>query len=283
MLWDTMTQYLKSWFVFPGLAGHLLVIGIGLAIVFGAIWLTSHWPPLFKKPWLWAVLVMSAFLTLLAVIFVQIPLQYYSGSALEHFWSQTALTQWLLLAGIPSVLISGLVQEGAKMLPIVFWWWSSGKKLDPKMGLAIGALAGAGFAIFEATWAHNQVFMSGWTWNLISTSGYQALLPFWDRFWAVAMHIAVSALVGYGLAKGKGWQFYLIAAALHSVINYMIVLFRKGSLTFNQVEILLAGAAALVTLFVLWLRWRENKEETQTALIEPMEIAEPDKPAGIDV
>jgi RsiW-degrading membrane proteinase PrsW (M82 family) len=271
-----MIEYLKSWFVFPGLTWHLMVIGIALGIVFGAMWLLSQWPPLFKKPWFWAVAVVSAFLTLLAITFVQIPLQYYLGEALQHFWSQATLMQWLLLAGIPTILLSGLVQEGAKMVPIVFWWWRSGKNIDPKMGMAIGALAGAGFAIFEATWAHSQVFMSGWTWAAVNYDAVQALLPFWDRFWAVALHIAASTLAGYGLAKGKGWQFYLIASVLHGAVNYIVLPYRKGMLTFNQVEIYLAAAAALVMLAVLWLRWRKDKKE-----IGPVVV--PDKPAEIDV
>ena len=125
--------------------------------------------------------------------------------------------------------------------------------------------------------------MAGWTWSAVSSSGFQGLLPFWDRFWAVAMHIAVSALVGYGLAKGKGWQFYLIAAVLHAAVNYIVFPYRKAVLTSNQVEIYLAAAAALITLAVLWLRWRKDNEELQPTLIEPAAMAEPDKPAGTDV
>jgi RsiW-degrading membrane proteinase PrsW (M82 family) len=278
MLWESMVDCLKSWFSYPGLEWYLILVSIGLAIVFGAIWLLGHWPPLVKKPGLWVVAIVSAFLTMLAITFVQIPLQYYSGTALEHFWSQDTLLNWLLLAGLPMVLISGLVQEGAKMIPMVFWWWRSGKKLDPKMGLIIGALAGAGFGIFEAVQVHNQVFMSGWTWEAVNYDAVQALLPFWERFWTIALHIAVSALAGYGLAKGKGWQFYLLAAALHSLVNYIILPYRKGMLTTNQVEIYLAAAAALIMLAVLWLRWRKDKEEPKVEPAEPAGPAEPDKP-----
>jgi len=281
MLWETMIEYLKSWFVFPGLAWNWMAIGIALGIAFGAIWLLANWPPLFnksflKKPWFWAVAVFSAFFTLLAIVFVQLPLQYYSGKTLQHFWDLQTLNNWLYLAGIPTILLSGLVQEGAKMVPIVFWWWRSGKSIDPKLGLAIGALAGAGFGIFESTWAHSQTFMSGWTWAAVNYDAVQALLPFWERFWMVAMHISLSALVGYGLAKGKGWQFYLIAVGLHSAINYVVILYGKELLTLNQIEIYLAAAAALVMLAVLWLRWRKDKKE-----IGPVVV--PDKPAEIDV
>jgi len=110
---EQMIGFFFSWFANPGL------IGIGLAILFGAIWLVGYWPPLFKKWWLWAVLVISALLSLIAVSFIQIPLQYLVGQALGHFWSQEVLMRWLLLAGIPQILLSGLVQEGSKMVPVV--------------------------------------------------------------------------------------------------------------------------------------------------------------------
>jgi RsiW-degrading membrane proteinase PrsW (M82 family) len=271
MLWEEMSAYLKSWFHYPGLAANLLFISIALALAFGVIWLLVHWPPLFKKPWLWVVGIAAAFLTVMAGTFVQTPLRYYYIKAMEHFWDSATLSNWLLLTYIPIVLIMGLVQEGAKMLPIVFWWWWSGKKIDPKLGLAIGALAGAGFGIFQAVYAHNQVFTAGWTWNELQFGIWQGILPFWDQLWWVAGHIAISALAGYGLAKGKGWQFYLLASALHSILLYLKVLYSQGTLDITQVEVLLAGVVALITLLVLWLRWRKDKGE-----LEPVV---PDKPA----
>jgi len=80
---------------------------------------------------------------------------------LNHFWSQEILLNWILLAGIPSILLSGLVQEGSKLVPVVIWWWRSGRDIDPKLGLAIGAVAGLGLGVFEAVWAHNAIFASG--------------------------------------------------------------------------------------------------------------------------
>jgi len=257
---EGMIAFLKSWFIYPNLTWNFMLIGIGLAIVFGAIWLAGHWPPLFKKHWLWAVAVVSAFLALLAVVFVQIPLQSWAGQALGHFCSQEALLSWLLLAAIPQILLSGLVQEGAKMVPMVVWWWRSGRSIDPRLGLAIGAIAGAGFGIYEAVWAHNQIFAAGWTWQALQTDGFLAIAGFWERFFAVGFHIAVSALAGYGLAKGKGWQFYLIAAGLHALLNYSAVLLAKGLLTIVQLETFAAVMAIVVTAVVLRLRWRKTEE-----------------------
>jgi RsiW-degrading membrane proteinase PrsW (M82 family) len=283
MLWESMVAFFKSWFSYPGLEWYLILVSIGLAIVFAVIWLLGHKPPLIKKPGLWVVAIVSAFLTMLAITFVQIPLRYYYGQAIDSNLSQDTIANLLLLVGIPMVLISGLVQEGAKMIPMVFWWWRSGKKLDPKMGLIIGALAGAGFGVFEAVWLHNQLFMSGWTWEAVNYGAVQALLPFWERFWTIALHIAVSALAGYGLAKGKGWQFFLLASILNTMVNYIVFPYSKGMLTSNQAEIIMAAVAALVMLAALWLRWRKDKEEPQIVPVEPIEPVEPAGPAEIEI
>ncbi len=262
---ELMVTFFVSWFVYPNLLWVELLIGIGLAIAFGAVWFTPYWTPILKKPWAWAVLVSSAILSLLAVTFIQIPLQVWTGQALGYFWSQEILIRWLLLAGIPQILFSGLVQEGAKLVPIVVYWWRSGRNIDPKLGLAIGAVAGLGFGIFEAQWAHNTIFASGWSWETVQSSGLMALAGFWERFFAVAAHVAFSALAGYGLARGWGWQFYLLAASLHGLLNYSVVLLQSGIFTVVHVEIYAAVVAIMVTGAALWLRWRK-----------PAELAEPE-------
>jgi RsiW-degrading membrane proteinase PrsW (M82 family) len=254
-MWEQMMDFLKSFFSYPGLKWELLLVAIGLAIIFGAIWLCAHWPPLFKKPWLWVVAVVSAFLTLLAITFVQIPLQWWDGQVLTHFWKSATLVTWLLLAGAPSILLSGLVQEGAKMVPMVAWWWRNGRNIDPKLGLAIGAIAGAGFGIFEAFWVHGRIFAAGWTLQALHTDGFLGIVGFWERFFAIGFHIAVSALAGYGLAKGKGWQFYLIASGLHALLNYGVVFLQKGYFTLTQLEVYVAVVAVAVAVWALLLRW----------------------------
>jgi RsiW-degrading membrane proteinase PrsW (M82 family) len=261
-----MVGYFVSFFQNPS------AWGIGLAIAFGAIWLAGYRPPLFKKPWLWAVLVSSAFLTLAAVCFIQIPLHVWAGQALNHFWSQEVLSRWILLAGIPQILLGGLVQEGSKLVPVVVYWRRSGKNIDPKLGLAIGAVAGAGFGIFEAQCTLNAIFAQGVTWAAVQTGGFMALLGFWESFFTVAAHIAFSALAGYGLAKGWGWQFYLIASFLNGLLNYSVVLYQAGLLTVIHAEIYIAVLAALVTAWALWLRWR--KMAATTATVGP-EISSP--------
>lgn len=253
---DQMTRFFMSAFNFPGLNPILALAATALGLGFGAIWLAAYRPPIPGNRWLWAVAMASALLTWTAIAFVQIPLQTWASQGLLHFWSIGTLTHWLLLAGIPSVLLSGLVQEGAKLIPTVVYWWRNQRRLDPKLGLILGAMAGAGFGVFEAVWVHNTIFASGWDLNTVQSSGLLALLGFWERFFSVGFHIGVSALAGYGLARGWGWQAYLVASLLHGITNYGVVLLQKGMLTTVQVEVYIAVFAIAITAAALWLRWR---------------------------
>ena len=86
-----------------------------------------------------------------------------------------------------------------------------------------------------------------------------SLAPFWERFFSVAFHTAISALAGYGLAKGWGWQFYLIASVAHAFINYGVVLLQAQVMTVIQVEVFIAVVALAVMVIALWLRWRKTE------------------------
>jgi len=135
-------------------------------------------------------------------------------------------------------------------------WISAGRG---QAGAAGHLLAGAGFGIFEAQWVHNVIFASGCNWEAMRASGFEAIIPFWERFSTVAFHTAVTALAGYGLAKGWGWQFYLIASFLHAFFNYSTVFVQSGLLSVVGVEVFMAWVTALVTGVALWLRWRSSE------------------------
>ena len=154
------------------------------------------------------------------------------------------------------MLLVGLVQEGAKMIPMLFWRVGSNKP-DIRTWVAIGAVAGAGFGIFEAFNGMSGTFGAGWDWSLVGSTGITALLPFWLSFWMIAGHIGLSALVGYGLAKGKGGGFYALAAFLHALFSYAAILATNGNITGNQLGIILAVAGLIIISVSLWLRWRK--------------------------
>jgi RsiW-degrading membrane proteinase PrsW (M82 family) len=254
---DLSVNFFLSGFFYPGVLWHQVLISIGLALAFGAVWFAAYWTPVLWKPWAWAVLAGSAFLTWTAVAFVQIPLQQVAGNFLFDRLGTETYQNLVLLVGIPGILLTGLVQEGSKLVPVVVCWWRRGRKLYPRFGLVIGAVAGLGLGLLEAVWAHNSVFISGWGWGTVQSSGLIALAPFWERFFTIAAHIAFSAIAGWGLAKGWGWQFYLIAAVLHAFLNYSVVLLYAGYFTATALEIQLAVIAAVVTAAALWLRWGE--------------------------
>jgi RsiW-degrading membrane proteinase PrsW (M82 family) len=257
-----IAQFFISAFYYPGLSWGLILIAIALGLAFGAIWLTPYRPPLIKQPGLWIVGIISALLTWAAIAFIQVPLQAGAGQALLRFWDQTTLIQWLPLAGIPQILLSGFVQEAAKLVPVILYRWRSQISFTPRVGLIVGAVSGAGFGVFEAIWVHNTMFASGWAWGIVEANGFPALLGFVERFFTVAFHIAVSALAGYGLGKHKGWLFYLIASLLHGATNYSVVLLQSGLLTSVQLEIYVAVLTLGITSTALWLRWHKTGEQT---------------------
>ena len=268
MSWDDIQSFLESWFLNPGIEWEHILIAIGVALVFGGIWLALYRQPRFTNLWLPGVMLFGAFFTVVAVALVQLPLQYYIGQGMSNVWSQGTLNDWLLLASIPMILVGGLVQEGAKMVPMVAWWRGR-KNLDPKVGLAIGAMAGFGFGMFRSFWINAYTIGGGWSFELIGEDWFGAISPFWQSFFFIGMQVATSALAGYGLAKGRGWQFYLIAAGLSSLLSYSFVLYQKGYLTDIQIEIYFAAVAVLATIIALWLRYRKEKVEEPTPPVEP--------------
>jgi RsiW-degrading membrane proteinase PrsW (M82 family) len=264
-----LAKMFTSAFVFPNITLTGLVLGIGLSIAFGAVWLIAYRPPIFKKPWVWVLVAAhSAVLTWAACCFVQAPLQSWTNQALVYFLGQETYMGWLLVASIPSILLSGLVQEGAKLVPVVSRWLNNNRNMNARTGLIVGAIAGAGFGVFEAVWALNTfVFAPGWNWGMVETQGLVALAPFFERFFAIAFHIGSCALAGYGLAKGWGWQFYLISAFVHGLVNYSVVLFHTHVLTMVQMEIWIAVMAAVLTVVVLWLRWRRSADIVDEGIV----------------
>jgi hypothetical protein len=234
------------------------IIGIGLALVFGAAWLALYRPPLFKNPWLWAVMAGSAILTPIAIDLTAFPVSIWIMQLYSNFWSEEVIMHWILLASIFPLFVTGLVQMGCKLVPVVIYWWYKDRNIDPKLGLAAGAVAGAGFGILEAQWAHNYILASGWSWTLVQSYGIEALGGFWGRFFVVGWHVATCALAGWGLAKGKGWQFYLLASLLFVLLNYTEYLVSMDLVEPVAGYIIVAAWALLVTGAALWLRERQE-------------------------
>jgi RsiW-degrading membrane proteinase PrsW (M82 family) len=287
MPWEQMSAFFKSWFDYPGITGMQMTVAIGLGIAFGAVWLLLFWPSFSKKLWFWPLMIITGFLTILGISFVQIPLQNWAAQGMQKILDEATLVDWFLLTGLPTVLISGFVQEAVKSLPIAVWWWRSGRTLTPRMGLIIGAVAGAGFGIFEAIWDNGSNLASGWTFDAVSSYGFaDGMYPFIIRILSVGFHIGASALVGYGLAKGKWWQYFLITSILHALVNYSTILAMYFTYVNPQewlsgihVEIYIAVIAIVTIAWALAIRWRKEPEEPLPPA-SPLESIPPPDPGA---
>jgi hypothetical protein len=169
------------------------------------------------------------------------------------------------------------------MVPIAFWWARSGRNITPKMGLAIGAMAGAGFGVFQVIWMNNQIVLPlvGLPWDA-AQYGFEGIAAYWESFFYIGFHIAASAIAGYGLARGKGFQFYLLAVLLHAIISYVAILQVQFEFTVVQYETCIAVIAVLVTAGILMYRWRKTDDDTMEP-VEPVEIEEPTESVESDV
>ena len=247
-----MFVFLLSLFANPS------ILGIGLAVVFGAIWLFFYKPPLFREPWLWAILVGSAVLMPISVVFAEVPLRIWVWQAYTYFWSVETLSSWLLFINVPALFLNALVNEGGKLIPVVIYWWRKGKNITPALGLAAGAMAGAGFGILWVQWLYNFIVVSGGAWEIVHSGGIVQFIPWLEGFFVIAFHIASCALAGYGLARGWGWQYYLLASFSHTILSYVYLLQHAELISAFQALMGVGALALVVTGVVFWLRERKS-------------------------
>jgi len=275
-----MIQNFKSAFVFsPGHSSTLVLLAIMFGIVLGGIWLALFWPPMLKKPWLWVVIIVSAFLTFAACAFVQTPLMIWSQEVGNHFWNPAKLQyiDLILLVGIPQMLFVGIVEEGAKLVPVLFYWWGSKRSLTPKFGLMLGAVSGAGFGIFEAIYKINMNSVYRWNWSAVGV-GQQGIL---SSVGSIIGHTTSTALVGYGLAKHKGWLYFMVVVLVHSLIDYeSLILQPNNRLTSIQTFIFTNILTLAITIVVLWLRWHKTKENLDDNIPQAVPDANPQIPVS---
>jgi RsiW-degrading membrane proteinase PrsW (M82 family) len=234
------------------------IFGVFIALLFGAIWIACFKPPIFQRLWLWEILAGSAIITLIAVSFIQIPIQNAIGMDITELMVAHNVKRAVLLNGIPLAIVAGIVQEGAKLIPPVIYWLLQKRDVSTRLMIIIGAIAGAGFGIFEAQWIHNMYFAVGWNWAILQDQGLITLIPFVERFIIVAFHTGACALTCYGLAKGPGWLYYLIIALVHAVIEYGNYLILSNVLPFAVIEIYITVLSFLIIAVALWLRWKKQ-------------------------
>jgi hypothetical protein len=209
-------------------------------------------------------------ITLLAVAVIQLPFESLLGHGAHATHHDEHNIMPLLLAALPLIVISALVQEGGKLVPAVTYWQLEKRNINPVLGMQIGAVAGAGFGILQAQWTHNAIFASGWTFEMVQIEGLYELFVFWESLFIVAMHVTTAALSGYGLAKGWGWQFYLLASLIH--IGMYVICFLIHSHVIPHVMGELAMSiyieAIMVTVIIIGERHVKHAEHDEVEQTE---------------
>jgi hypothetical protein len=257
-VWENIWQF------FTAIYSNPTVEGIGIALIMGAIWLAIFRMRLGKQPRLWILLSVGALLFGPTIGLLQFPLQSLSMQALFHFWGAEIWQERLLVSEIPAMLITGFVQEGMKLMPVLIYR-KRRQPLPDHEALLAGAAVGAGFGIFEAAWLLNQVFTTGFSLPAFQFRGWQAPFTIIERLFIVGFHTSTTALAAYFLNKGKGSQVYLLVAFFHSVLNYGAILSAAGLLTMVQTEIYITVLCAIMIGAALWLRWHERPAEPTLA------------------
>ena len=161
------------------------------------------------------------------------------------------------IAGFGTVLISGLVQEALKLLAILAGIWvlrllaRSGSDghggpnlVSASVVPALGAAAGCGFGIVEAIVL---VILP----NVGAGRSVLSNLAVIERIFVIIFHAGSATILGVGLAKSKTAIAYAIAALLHGLLNYGVILRALWILNVTQVEEWVA-VGSVATLAIAW-------------------------------
>jgi len=140
-------------------------------------------------------------------------------------------------------LVVPLIEELVKPIGLYF---SMGRKWTPASGFALGALSGAGFALFE---------------NLLLGVSANAWLPVMvARIGTTSIHLLTSGLIGMALVRARNEKHYgklittfILSVGLHGLWNGLAILASFSSFDFSQ-NLISSNALAngmLLGLFVL--------------------------------
>ncbi len=229
-----------------------------LALLFSLPWLWLVARGYLRRPAVWLTLVLAAVVFSPSIALIQVPIQ----QVLNALWIATirvpAIQANLILVGLPSVLVSGIIQEAAKLLVAMLGLRLLGEAKGRLSGLALGGASGAGYGAFEAFWVFNTIFGTGFGLATIQLAGPVALLGFYERFVTVPFHVGTAALSGYGYATGRTWRFLLVAILLHTAANWSALFLQAKVLGALEVEGWITVVSALAIGAALWLRYRRG-------------------------
>ncbi len=180
-----------------------------------------------------------------AIALVQVPLQ-----VLTHRWvvANLATANQAVLA-IPVVLLSGLVQEPAKLLAALVGSGAArpARTRGAKETLGVGVAAGAGFGFLEAAVILSLAFRA----DSVPAGAPAGLgVPALERALAILFHLSSTGLALYAWRSGFGRGLAALAglSLYHALFNYVAVLWPAPART--TTVLLVEGWVAVGALVV---------------------------------
>ncbi len=241
-----------DWSSIRGLTRSLEPRGLVLALSMMTFWLIvvnkaskgRMWSGLSRNPraYTWP-LGLGALAFPASIVYLQVPLQTIAGA-----WVMENLaTANLLLLGIPSVALSGIVQETAKLAVTLAALRLAGTMAFQSERIRMGVLAGAGYGAIEA-------------WILLSPAltfsgvGHSLLLlSIFERFVTIAFHLSSTGVLAHLWAKGATRRIVALLAVstYHGAVNYSILLLQVGILNIALFYALLSAATMAIFAYAI--------------------------------
>lgn len=218
-------------------------LGYGLIFLsFGLFWLRLFFPGSFRLRdlRLWPALTVGA-LAFLVTITIQPSVQIWVNAQ----GSRLGWSVWVL--GSLVVLVSGVVQEGLKAIGLAIARFSADWNVSWKnLGLSVGF----GFGLWEA-W---QLV----AWPLGSTHIW-SLPAVLERFSAMGLHIGLAALIAYGFSTKRVPHFTTLAAIIHAVGNFSVLLYQQWVIGYwaTEIYVFVVGFSTLLLAHLLWKNVRQ--------------------------
>lgn len=229
---------------------RLPIYGLYLLIAF--IWLLFLGRDSHNIRWSYLLFVMGG-LAYPIIYITQAPLQKYY--AIQVLAPTLGAGDPIFIQAMIPALLTGLIQESLKLIPLLVVVRIV--KPKPISIISMGAFVGAGFGFVEACQIVAPLFQE----RLLT--GYTLI----ERVFTILSHATLGAALGYGIARNKIWQLWLIAAGLHSFGNYLIIFVQLKMLTIKGLNIILGlyDIALLVGMVSLQRMFKSSQLLTKKA------------------
>jgi RsiW-degrading membrane proteinase PrsW (M82 family) len=208
---------------------------------------------------LWVLLAAGGGLFPLALN-LQVPLQRLYMRWMVVSGVQRGLSIFVL--GIGTVVLSGIIQEFFKFLPVFLRLRFTATTVDHRTALALGAAVGAGFGLLEA------ILITG---NALAL-GIISPWAIFERAFAILFHTAITSIMAWGICKRSSLQYFLLVAFLHSLGNYSVVLFHQHLLSLVALELSIAAFDLCILTYALVIARKERSGPLRERMI-PQEVS----------